>query len=168
MSIQTELTRITNAKAAIKAAIEGKGVTVPDATLLDGMAVLIESIQTGGGSGGGIFAGGTFTVATSGYQTVTITHNLGLIPDVFIAFRQEVTGKDNWEFDVLIALSSEFSNRAGSGTILRRYVRYGQSLAKPSESGWVDVFDNLVQFYPSQCKFIAGTTYSWVAIGGLT
>lgn len=50
MSIQTDLTRIKNAKAAIKAAIEGKGVTVPDATLLDGMAALIESIQAGGGT----------------------------------------------------------------------------------------------------------------------
>ena len=48
MSIQTDLTRIKNAKAAIKAAVEGKGVTVPDGTLLDGMAALIESIQTGG------------------------------------------------------------------------------------------------------------------------
>ena len=48
MSIQTELTRITNAKAAIKTAIEGKGVTVPDGTLLDGMAALIESIEAGG------------------------------------------------------------------------------------------------------------------------
>lgn len=51
MSIQTELTRIKNAKAAIKAAIEGKGVTVPDATLLDGMAALIDSIEAGGGGG---------------------------------------------------------------------------------------------------------------------
>ena len=49
MSIQTELTRIINAKAAIKAAIEGKGVTVPDGTLLDGMAALIESIEASGG-----------------------------------------------------------------------------------------------------------------------
>lgn len=53
MDIQTELTRITNAKAAIKAAIEGKGVTVPDGTLLDGMASLIESIEVGGGGGAG-------------------------------------------------------------------------------------------------------------------
>lgn len=51
MSIQTELARITNAKASIVAAIEGKGVTVPDATLLDGMAALIESIEAGGGAG---------------------------------------------------------------------------------------------------------------------
>ena len=50
MSIQTELTRITNAKAAIKTAIEGKGVTVPSDTLLDGMAGLIESIEAGGGA----------------------------------------------------------------------------------------------------------------------
>ena len=50
MSIQTELTRITNAKAAIKTAIEGKGVTVPSDTLLDSMASLIESIEAGGGA----------------------------------------------------------------------------------------------------------------------
>ena len=65
MSIQTELTRITNAKAAIKAAIEGKGVTVPDATLLDGMAALIDGIEAGGGSSWtdsySVFATGTFT-----------------------------------------------------------------------------------------------------------
>ena len=52
MSIQTELTRITNAKAAIKTALEGKGVSVPEATLLDGMAGLIESIEAGGGGAG--------------------------------------------------------------------------------------------------------------------
>ena len=50
MSIQTELTRLTNAKAAIQSAIEGKGVTVPSGTRLDGMAPLIDSIETGGGS----------------------------------------------------------------------------------------------------------------------
>lgn len=48
MSIQTDLTRLQSAKAAIKAAIEGKGVTVPEAILLDGMAALIESIEAGG------------------------------------------------------------------------------------------------------------------------
>ena len=51
MSVQSEITRLENAKTAIKAAIEGKGVTVPDATLLDGMASLIESIEAGGGGG---------------------------------------------------------------------------------------------------------------------
>lgn len=49
MSISSEITRLENAKAAIAAAIAEKGVTVPDGTLLDGMAALIEGIQAGGG-----------------------------------------------------------------------------------------------------------------------
>lgn len=48
MAISDEITRLTNAKAAIKTAIEGKGVTVPSATKLDGYAALISSIPTGG------------------------------------------------------------------------------------------------------------------------
>ena len=48
MSVQTEIDRLASAKAAIKTAIEGKGVTVPNGTLLDGMASLIESIEAGG------------------------------------------------------------------------------------------------------------------------
>lgn len=82
MSIQTELTRITNAKAAIKAAIEGKGITVPDATLLDGMASLIESIEAGGG--GGNFATGTFTTTDDITSNVVINHNLGVKPKFMI------------------------------------------------------------------------------------
>ena len=89
MSIQTELTRITNAKTAIKTAIEGKGVTVPDGTLLDGMAALIESIQAGGGGDGEFFV-------TSGKITypskillkdnpIVIEHGLPKKPCVFFA-----------------------------------------------------------------------------------
>ena len=63
MSIQTELTRLTNAKAAIQTAIEGKGVTVPSGTLLDGMASLIESIEAGGISNN--IVAGSFTLSES-------------------------------------------------------------------------------------------------------
>lgn len=66
MSIQTELTRLQSAKAAIKAAIEGKGVTVPDATLLDGMAALIEAIEAGGGVEN--VAYGSYTPASDKYR----------------------------------------------------------------------------------------------------
>ena len=83
MGIQTELTRITNAKAAIKTAIEGKGVTVPDGTLLDGMAALIESIEAGGG-GSGNFATGTFTTTDDITSNVVINHNLGVKPKFII------------------------------------------------------------------------------------
>ena len=80
MSIQADLSRIINAKAAIKAAIEGKGVTVPDATLLDGMASLIESIEAGGGN----FAVGTFTTTDDITSDVVINHNLGVKPKFII------------------------------------------------------------------------------------
>lgn len=49
MSIASDTERIKSAKAAIQAAIEGKGVAVPAGTLLDGMAELIEAIEAGGG-----------------------------------------------------------------------------------------------------------------------
>ena len=93
MSIQTELTRLTNAKAAIKAAIEGKGVTVPDGTLLDGMASLIESIEAGGGGGDFNFGGylditkatsGTYTVANN-VKWIGISHGLGETPKIALA-----------------------------------------------------------------------------------
>ena len=70
MSIQTELTRLTNAKAAIKTAIEGKGVTVPETTLLDGMAGLIESIEAGGG-GAPSLQSKSITYTANGTATIT-------------------------------------------------------------------------------------------------
>ncbi len=48
MSISSEITRISNAKTAIAESIANKGVTVPSGTKIDGMAALIDSIQTGG------------------------------------------------------------------------------------------------------------------------
>ena len=50
MSINSEITRISNAKTAIAESIANKGVTVPSGTKIDGMATLIDSIQTGGGA----------------------------------------------------------------------------------------------------------------------
>ena len=78
MSIQTDLTRIKNAKAAIKTAIEGKSVTVPDGILLDGMAALIDAIEAGGGAK--IAAG---TVVPANDNSLTIEHGLGKVPNVF-------------------------------------------------------------------------------------
>lgn len=49
MAISDEITRLQTAKADLKTAIEGKGVTVPSSTKLDGYADLVDSIETGGG-----------------------------------------------------------------------------------------------------------------------
>ena len=86
MSIQTELTRITNAKAAIKTAVEGKGVTVPAGTLLDGMAALIESIEAGGGGGIRATYGTVVPTSISSMDFVAIEHGLGVRPSFIISF----------------------------------------------------------------------------------
>lgn len=52
MTIADQITRLTNAKAAIKESIENKGVSVSDSALLDEYPALIDKIE-GGGEGGG-------------------------------------------------------------------------------------------------------------------
>lgn len=85
MSIQTELTRITNAKAAIKTAIEGKGVTVPDGTLLDGMAALIESIEAGGG-GSDLEMSCGIIIPAAAMESISWNHGLSKPPDFVLIF----------------------------------------------------------------------------------
>ena len=50
MSVATEITRLINAKAALKESIEAKGVTVEDTAKLDEYPALVDSIPTGGGN----------------------------------------------------------------------------------------------------------------------
>ena len=91
MSIQSELTRLTNAKAAIRTAIEGKGVTVPDGTLLDGMAALIESIETGGVGNSIKIDSGTFTPAEN-VSTYKVTPNIQIDNVVLQALMPNIDG----------------------------------------------------------------------------
>lgn len=78
MSVQTEIDRLASAKAAIKTAIEGKGVAVPDATLLDGMAALIEGIETGR-DGIRAVMGEITPIEAANY--IEVEHGLGVVPN---------------------------------------------------------------------------------------
>lgn len=69
--------------ASIVAAVEGKGVTVPDGTLLDGMAALIESIEAGGG--GYEVSFGIINLAEES-TTITFEHGLSKAPDYVSIF----------------------------------------------------------------------------------
>lgn len=80
MSVQTEITRISSAKTAIASAIADKGVTVPNGTLLDGMAALIDSIEVGGGNLKSL-NNGSFT--GTGVTTFTLAHGCGTTPKLF-------------------------------------------------------------------------------------
>lgn len=67
MSVQSEITRLSDNVTAALAAIADKGVTVPDGSNSDSLASLIAAIEAGGG--GGDFTLGEFTLAanTMGY-----------------------------------------------------------------------------------------------------
>ena len=65
MSTLTDnVTKVKNAHAALKTAIEAKGVSVPAGTKLTGMPALVDQIQTGGG-GGENYGYMTFTAGSS-------------------------------------------------------------------------------------------------------
>lgn len=77
MSTLTEnVTKVKNAHAALKTAIEGKGVTVPAGTKLTGMPALIDQIQTGGGGGEGGYL--TFTAVEA--STLTLDKSGDIAP----------------------------------------------------------------------------------------
>ena len=166
MSIQTELTRLTNAKSAIKAAIEGKGVTVPDGTLLDGMAALIESIEAGGG--GNACAFGSITPASNG--PITITHNLG---DGYNT-GSKIKGKTT----ILIVAAADANISAGVYSIcsvggsynasnnsyyVHSYTRWGNGFFHTSKPSITSVTSESFTINNSNASypFVAGTTYHY-------
>jgi hypothetical protein len=91
MSVNTEITRIETAKADIKAAIEEKGVTVPDTTKIDGMAALISAIAGGTELPNGIagIATGTLKLDKKPSSYITIQHNMGVKPNVLLMVVEE-------------------------------------------------------------------------------
>ena len=183
MSIQAELTRITNAKAAIKTAIEGKGVTVPDGTLLDGMAALIESIEAGGGSGGGdggwaidgfALLSGTFTPEadiTSGYYKIKVGTYKTAPTKVYSAlyiidgFPDGSTTKHGIAaIGTTMVQNGSYSNRGA-------YLKISSLGANPSASisganAIAKAMNNrlYMDIYTNECYLIAGVTYGWIFI----
>ena len=166
MSIATEVSRLQDAKAAIKAAIEGKGVTVPDGTLLDGMAALIESIEAGGGAK---IATGSFT-PTAACNYYEITHNLGEKPTLAICLCAEIIKSS---FDVLYDDSTQRIVRFNGGGYLSGTSSAVSSIINqttPSEStitnsGMYNATENTIKAgneLMSSKYFLAGVKYIWI------
>lgn len=126
MSIQTELDRLQTAKADLKTAIEGKGVTVPDTTTLDGYGALVSQIQAGGGGGGDIPSGSVyfpdlltpyapiFIICRDGTSRVVYTRtnyiNNETIPNVsFLCLQMNDGGATGYQ------ISGEYTVRAAIG-----------------------------------------------------
>lgn len=168
MSIQTELTRIINAKAAIKAAVEGKGVTVPNGTLLDGMAALIESIEAGGG-GGRAFASGSFTLSSNLSSGYTITHNLGEIPYFFLVFCKSTTSlfdSPSYAVFALFGFSQsvgEYNNFAIQGKTLGAFSDLITYIS--SRRPLYDATSTTISTRSGAYTLVGGEEYHWIAIG---
>ena len=153
--------------ASIVAAIEGKGVTVPDGTLLDGMAALIESIEAGGGGGSGLpapfakFATGTFLLASLAYaNTYPITHGLGIAPKVFLIFTDEPGSYSSGSINHLCYIDDV-------NTKVTNVVGFVNS--KNTATGWGTrsnalVDENTFTYNDSANYFGANRQFRWVAI----
>ena len=179
MSVQTEITRIESAKTAIATAIEGKGVTVPDGTLLDGMAPLIESIEAGGGAEnlfGTYFETGSIIPAsdiTSDYtiefqfnfmqapgNTVTPYYNFFLwcsIPPGYTSV-EIPKGSLAWIF---------FGRRKRNTTIpYGQYLSHSGSLQNLTYLGEIgsDSNTDFTLHCTTSKKLVAGYVYNWIAL----
>ena len=176
MSIQTELTRLTNAKAAIQTAIEGKGVTVPSGTLLDGMAALIESIEAGGGlTHNSLYkvASGTFTVAEktemSDENRFILQHNAGVIPLLVLITASGVSKIGDFKNGIFfrsqsatnpdLSLVWSLVTRKASTNF---YEAYKNEVGDISGRNWTTEQVSLVN-HNITVYFDTGITYSWIA-----
>ena len=179
MSIQTELTRIINAKTAIKAAIEGKGVAVPDATLLDGMAALIESIEAGGGD----------TLFGTYFETGSIIPASDITTDYTIQFQRNfssIQGNDNdprYMFVLWCSIPPGYTSIAipknswawvfigrrkkNSGIKYGQYLSNSGSVSNATSGGAIgsNSYSNSFTLYcTTSKKLAAGYVYNWIAL----
>ena len=163
MSISSEVTRITNAKAAIKAAIEGKGVTVPDGIKLDGMAALIESIEAGGTIR---VEQGTVTFAEETNKYVFASDN----PDIFMAYVETdaspVYSDSNFIWAIMQDKRKWSTSSFQKNTIF--FFGYNEGSKKyyvPYKTGYVETGTFYSGYYNS---VLGAVTYRWYAIYGVS
>lgn len=160
MSVQSEITRLENAKAAIKAAIEGKGVTVPEATLLDGMAALIESIEAGGGEYPvswikDVSAGTITPSADARTLNIDVGGELSVLTGLILGIRSGYVTNSYIKSVYFINVNQTSGISTVSG------LEYG------SNNGSITVTvsnGNIVLQSGASCKFRSGVTYAYVAI----
>ena len=161
MSIQSELTRLTNAKAAIKTAIESKGVTVPSDTLLDGMAALIESIEAGGGTiSGKKFISGEITFSETPTSEITISHDIVGFrsqPFVFLATVASVPSQHTRALISARVGSGVYVNSSNYFAVLGSIAKTIDCIGQPSDTSFKIQSD-------SAKKMLAGKTYIWLRI----
>lgn len=169
MSIQSELTRLENAKSEIKAAIEGKGVTVPDTTLLDGMAALIESIGAGAG-GGMVETGKVYPSITPHNDSNPLKISLSFEPDfLFIHMGDASTKAPEPVYYVTAGLlvrdTMSHELYSANYTLTDNGFNYGIEGLYGSSVNHAEYRDGILYWVlcPQDYVFSNGYTYTWIA-----
>lgn len=173
MSVQTEIDRLESAKEAIATAITGKGVTVPDGTMIDGMAALIASIEAGSGGGASatglsILDTGTVTYSTSmAFNMIKITHNSGVIPR---AFWMHTTDNSTDKKGLMSLLIVNIENKLyGADTARLNSSVISNGFIVPSKvvntSLWTDTTIDNSTYNSGSIPVKTGVTYTWWCIG---
>lgn len=116
MSISSEITRISNAKTAIAESIANKGVTVPSGTKIDGMAALIDSIQTGGAA---IQPSKALTVTSNGTTTITPDAPYDAIKQVDLTVNVASGGGGGGGYNVTFPATAKNWNKITAGGIVQ-------------------------------------------------
>lgn len=175
MSIQTELSRIINAKAAIKAAIEGKGVTVPEATLLDGMASLIESIEAGGVNYNSTIVSGSFTLSertgipqqpVSTSDAFKIEHNSGFVPRAVFLYTGKIATDCPTLYVSVVRKYSEDIYDLTTSAVYKYYStqKYANNhTTKANNANWNDSVVS-IGLQDALMYFAAGLTINWAVL----
>ena len=172
MSVQSEITRIESAKTAIATAIEGKGVTVPDGTLLDGMASLIESIEAGGGyeiTTGNITPSETTT-------SLSWEHGLSTTPSLVLIYLRK--GWSLTTYMNVVRMSYQYIDRINQTQHTGVYAIATRNTANaylensvgaddvPFEINETTVTAGSCGYLGGTREFVANKSYAWMCIAG--
>lgn len=173
MSIQSEITRLANAKTALATAIEGKGVTVPEGTKLDGLAALVESIEAGGGGSVSNIAHGDFTNNLSYDMTAfaVMTQDeweaaYGNFPDSFFGAFFDINADDITSGTFPLFAASATINGTDITSYMTVYAN-SQILSHKKTTAIAQLNNNLkkVQIFSDPAySFRIGRTYKWVIL----
>ena len=150
MSIVDEITRLTSAKANIKAAIEAKGVSVPSSAHLDAFPSYVSAISGGGGGGnwwdavlGGTWDG-VISMNAASVPTGIAVYLFGMTPSSIPSFTVNLpitTWIDGWAF-----------SRAGVYSVNAPLVEVVGSSAFASCS-------KLVHFSASRLRYVSSSAF---------
>ena len=148
MSIQTEITRIESAKTALATAIEGKGVTVPEGTKLDGMAALVDAISAGGG---GVVTGSFTQAETHNIYSKVFSIDTGAtdVQQGIVYLRDAINAVTNGYSIIFIVITPDYSYCQKKPLTME-----GTFLLK---NGVISMSGT-----PYAAEFQAGHTYEWV------